>query len=257
MQNQSRAKLIPCLITLLALLCPNFSYSEELLVGKVCPVIHGKLGLGILVFSREWYHDSRSEAGYIPGDNATGVGLEIHFFASDKGDIDQLNMASCNRYRMLQMRTTNARLLHGEKPTQIDVPDNFTSPFYDNSPLEHGYGVHLSPKDSSDKPWDTRPVRASTVGIYDTPYVSDSYGIEGEDIAVSFETCVVCERDQQYDQLLSCGTWSYKRDYMGGMTGWAEPEFEGVQCQVKPSEHYKQVLNGSNRIEYSYWINWR
>lgn len=232
-------------------------FAEELLVGKTCPVFYKQQPIGILVFSREWYHTSRSHPSYTATDNATGVGLEIHFFSNDRGDTEIINLPACDRYRMLQIRTSNARMLPGEKTTQVDVPDYFISPFYDSSPLEHGRGLHLAPADDSDKPWNGRPTRASTVGIYDTPYVSDAWGIWGYNIDVQFETCVVCERDQQYDELLSCGNWGYRRDFMGGMTGWAEPVFQPVQCQTTPSPGYKETLNGSNRVEYSYWINWR
>ncbi|MGH1463445.1 MAG: hypothetical protein ACRBB6_15585 [Neptuniibacter sp.] len=231
--------------------------SADLEVGKICPVLYQKEPIGHLVFSKEWYHSGRSDASYTPRDNATGVGLEIHLFNNQTGHLSGQNIAQCDRYRLIQIRRTNARLFRGEKKVQIDVPDHFLDPFYDSSPLEHGYGVHQTPKDSQDKPWQGRPVRSSTVAIYDTPYVSDSYGIEGKDITVQFETCVVCERDRQYDNVLSCGSWGYKREYMGGMTGWAEPDFTGVQCHVKPSEQFQHTLNNSNRIEYSYWINWR
>jgi hypothetical protein len=232
-------------------------FAADLEVGKVCPVTYQKEPIGHLVFSKEWYHSGRSDASYIPKDDATGVGLEIHLFNNDAGHLKGQNIAHCDRYRLIQIRKTNARLFSGEKHVQIDVPDHFLDPFYDNAPLEHGYGVHHTPLDDEDKPWNGRPVRASTVAIYDTPYVSDSYGVEGQDLAVNFETCVVCERDRQYDNVLSCGSWGYKREYMGGMTGWAEPEFTGVQCKAKPSEQFQHTLNHSNRIEYSYWINWR
>jgi hypothetical protein len=231
--------------------------AADLEVGKICPVTYQKEPIGLLVFSREWYHSGRSDASYIPRDNATGVGLEIHLINNVSGHLEGQNIAHCDRYRIIQIRKTNTRLFTGEKPLQIDVPDHFLDPFYDSAPLEHGYGVHQTPADDDDKPWRGRPVRASTVAIYDTPYVSDSYGIEGEDINVQFETCSVCERDRQYDNVLSCGNWGYKREYMGGMTGWAEPEFTGVQCKTEPSEQFKNTLNNSNRIEYSYWINWR
>lgn len=231
--------------------------AADLEVGKVCPVIYQKEPIGHLVFSKEWYHSGRSDASYIPKDDATGVGLEIHLFNNQTGHLRGQNIAQCDRYRLIQIRKTNARLFSGEKNLQIDVPDHFLDPFYDNAPLEHGYGVHQTPLDDKDKPWNGRPVRASTVGIYDTPYVSDYFGVEGQDIDVNFETCVVCERDHRYDNVLSCGSWGYKREYMGGMTGWAEPEFTGVQCKAKPSEQFQNTLNLSNRIEYSYWINWR
>ncbi len=231
--------------------------AQDLLVGKSCPVSYKKRQVGTLVFSREWYHSSRSDAHYTPGDNATGIGLEIHFFSNDVGDIRILNLPNCDRYRMLQIRKSNARMLPGEHLSQIDVPDQFTAPFYDHSPLEHGRGVHLTPDDTRDKPWSGRPVRASTVSIYDTPYVSDAWGREGHNINISFETCVVCQRNHRYDELLSCGTWGYQRHYMGGMTGWAEPEFVPPKCLSTPSKGFQQTLNDSNRIEYSYWINWR
>lgn len=231
--------------------------SAELVVGKVCPVIYQSENIGSLVFSKEWYHSSRSNARYIAGDNATGIGLEIHLFNNTKGHLTGNNIAQCDRYRILQIRQTNSRLLPGEKPVQIDVPDGFTNPFYDNAPLEHGYGMHPTPEDSDDKPWSGRPMRASTVAIYDTPYVSDAYGIEGQDIRVSFETCIICERETTYDKLLSCGTWGYEREYMGGMTGWTEPEFTGVQCNVQASKTFRHTLESSNRIEYNYWLSWR
>lgn len=245
-----------CLALSVLTISPSVS-AAELLVGKTCPVYYQQQPVGFLVFSREWYHTSRSHPSYTATDNSTGVGLEIHFFSNDRGDVDILNLPDCDRYRMLQIRTSNARMLPGEKTIQVDVPDSSTSPFYDSSPLEHGRGVHLAPPDDTDKPWTGRPTRASTVAIYDTPYVSDAWGVWGDNIDVSFETCVVCERDQQYDELLSCGNWGYRRTFMGGMTGWAEPEFQPVQCQATASELYRQTLNASNRIEYSYWINWR
>ncbi len=231
--------------------------AEELLVGKVCPVMYQNENVGILVFSREWYHSSRDHAAYVPSDNATGVGLEIHLFANDTGAVEGQNLARCDRYRLLQVRSTNARLFDGESAVQVDVPDGFDNPFYDNAPLEHGYGVHSAPADDRDKPWQGRPQRASTVAIYDTPYVSDNYGVDGRNIDVMFETCVVCERDDQYDAVLACGNWGYRRDYMGGMTGWAEPEFLGVTCQQEPSQQFYQTLDRSHRIDYSYWIEWR
>jgi len=234
-----------------------FSSAEELLVGKACPVSYKKENIGILVFSKEWYHSSRDNASYIPRDNATGIGLEIHLFASKHGHLRGSNLAQCSRYRLLQIRSTTARLFDGEQAVQIDIPDGFNDPFYDNSPLEHGYGSHMTPIDDRDKPWQGQHSRTSTVAIYDTPYVSDAYGIEGENIDVTFETCVVCERELSYDTILACGTWGYTREYMGGQTGWAEPEFAGVQCNDEPSETFQQILDGSNRVDYSFWINWR
>ncbi|MBN1005117.1 hypothetical protein [Amphritea pacifica] len=238
-------------------LIPAQLTAEELLVGKTCPVTFQNQAVGILVFSRAWYHSSRSNAAYIPGDNATGVGLEIHFFSNDAGDTEQLNLPNCDRYRILQVRHSNTRMVPGEHSSQIDVPEQFLAPFYDNDPLEYGRGVHQVPADDHDKPWHGRPVRASTVAIYDTPFVSDFWGTEGENIDVRFETCVVCQRDLHYDALLSCGQWGYQRSYMGGMTGWAEPEFQPVQCLPQPTERFKTTLNNSNRIEYNYWLHWR
>lgn len=231
--------------------------AAELEVGKVCPVKFQQRDLGILVFSRAWYHSGRTQAAYQASDNATGVGLEIHLFTSPEGQLSGTNQAQCDRYRMLQVRTTNTKLDPGERASQIDVPPHFNHPFYDSPPLEHGYGVHQTPEDHQDKPWQGRPVRASTVSIYDTPYVSDSYGKDGEDIRVRFETCVVCSRESQYDSLLSCGRWGYTREFMGGMTGWAEPEFTGVQCLLDPSDSFKTTLDESARLEYSFWLNWR
>ncbi|MBV1786619.1 hypothetical protein KQ940_00965 [Marinobacterium sp. D7] len=231
--------------------------AEELNVGKICPVLYRQQSVGILAFSQEWYHSFRQDARYIASDNATGVGLEIHFLTNASGDIRGQNSASCDRYRILQVRKTSARLFDGEEAVQIDVPDGFTSPFYDNPGLEHGYGTHLAPEDDHDKPWTGRPVRASTVAIYDTPFVSARFGVEGQDIEVDFETCVVCQRSQGYDSVLSCGRWGYRREYIDGMTGWSEAEFTGVQCESLPSELFQQTLRNSSRIEYSYWINWR
>ncbi|GGB90986.1 hypothetical protein GCM10011352_16290 [Marinobacterium zhoushanense] len=231
--------------------------AEELTVGKICPVLYREQSVGILAFSREWYHSAREDARYIPGDNSTGVGLEIHFLANATGNIQGQNSASCDRYRILQVRKTTARLFDGEEAVQIDVPEGFNSPFYDNPGLEHGYGTHLAPEDDRDKPWSGRPIRASTVAIYDTPFVSARFGIEGEDIDVSFETCVVCQRNQGYDNVLSCGRWGYRREFIDSMSGWSEAEFKSVQCEVTPSAQFQQTLRNSSRIEYSYWINWR
>nr|WP_231517036.1 hypothetical protein [Marinobacterium lacunae] len=249
----------PGLLLALSLLSslPSSTRAEDLYVGKVCPVLYREQSVGVLAFSQEWYHAGRTDARYIPGDNATGVGLEIHFFTNATGDIKGQNSASCSRYRMLQVRRTTARLYDGEKAVQIDVPNEFSSPFYDNEPLEYGHGTHLTPVDNRDKPWGGRPVRTSTVAIYDTPFVSGRFGIEGQDIEVGFETCVVCQREPGYDSILSCGNWGYRREYIDSMSGWSEAEFNGVQCAAEPSELFKQTLQNSNRIEYSYWINWR
>lgn len=238
-------------------LLSSAALAEQLKIGKICPVTYQQEPIGMLIFSKAWYHSSRSDAKYTPGDNATGIGLEIHLKNRFSGQIEGLNIAACDRYRILQIRTTTARLHVGESKTQIDIPDGFDNPFYDNSPLEHGYGLHQTPIDDSDKPWQGRVDRDSAVAIYDTPYVSDSYGIEGEHIEVDFETCAVCERNDQYDTVLACGQWGYQRDYMGGMTGWTEPEFKGVQCAAKPSQTFIDTLIQSHRVDYSYWINWR
>ncbi|MGB0733628.1 MAG: hypothetical protein ACPGPF_07675, partial [Pontibacterium sp.] len=147
----------------------TYTSAAELLVGKYCPVSFEQENLGLLVFSKEWFHSGRHNASYIASDNATGIGIEIHFFASAKGHINATNTANCSRYRLLQSRQTNARLFFGESAYAIDAPDNFDDPFYDSSPLEHGYGSHQTPTDDKDKPWQGRHSRASTVAIYDTP----------------------------------------------------------------------------------------
>lgn len=235
---------------------------NELLLNKVCPVSSPTPSLtqesiGILAFSQHWYHDGGDNAAYQARDNATGVGIEIHFLANDNGFVKGRNVENCQRYRIIQLRQTNIKNLVNELPVQIDIPNTFSLPFYDNHTLEHGHGMHKTPKDNQDKPWAQSVMRASSVAIYDTPYVSDAYGTEGEDIRVTFETCVVCQREQGYDQLLSCGSWGFQRDYMGGMTGWAEPEFIPVQCSVKPSDLYLTTLDNTERIDYRYWLDWR
>lgn len=242
-----------------ALLAGPLTEASELLVGKSCPVsaAQDKTPLGFLVISQPWFHSSRSQAAYIAGDNATGIGVEIHFFAGQQGATDGINRARCSRYRLLQVRTTTARLFAGEKPVQIDVPDEAVQPFYDNEPLEHGYGTHRTPADAEDKPWQGRPMRASTVALYDTPYVSDNYGIEGKPIRTTFETCVVCERDQGYDSLLSCASWGYQRDYLNEETGWTEPELLPLTCLARPSQRFTATLGQSNRVAYNYWLDWR
>lgn len=234
--------------------------ADTLTVGKSCPVFSQSASpsqVGILAFSQPWYHSGRTDARYVAGDNATGIGLEIHFFANTQGTVKGLNKAACNRYRLLQIRKTTAQLFEGEKAIQIDIPDEAYTPFYDNSPMEHGYGTHQTPMDDLDKPWSGRPVRASTVAIYDTPYVSDSYGVEGQHIRTEFETCVICERDMGYDSLLSCGTWGYQRDYLNEETGWTEPEIIPVECLQKPSDRFRQTLESSNQVAYHYWLQWR
>lgn len=235
----------------------EWAYSEELLVGKVCPVSHQSQSLGHLVVSVPWFHMGREGAAYQAMDDATGIGVEIHFFANQQGDVRHRNVSRCDRYRILQVRHTTARLFDGERVLQIDVPDQQLDPFFDSDPLEYGRGTHLTPVDDRDKPWKGRLLRASTVAIYDTPYVGDSFGVEGEHITVRFETCTVCERDKTYDSILSCAHWGYQRDFMGGFTGWTEPEALPMSCEVEPSTAFKDVLDGSNRIAYTYWINWR
>jgi len=244
-------------VVFLALLLSPAISAAPLQVGTRCPVTTDSEPLGELIFSRAWFHSSRSNAAYIASDNATGIGLEVHFIASQSGQIGGVNLAQCQRYRMLQTRLTSARLFSREQPLQLDVPEEFTLPFYDQAPLEHGRGKHLTPVDSSDKPWQGQVTRDATLSIYDTPYVSDSYGIEGRHIQVQFETCLVCQRDDQYDSLLACGRWGYQRDYMGGQTGWAEPEFQGVSCLAKPSATLDVAIENSPQIEYRYWLDWR
>lgn len=233
------------------------SDTQELWVAKACPVSYQNEAIGILVFSKEWYHNGRQNASYQAFDNATGVGVEIHFFNNRRGALKQQNRAQCDRYRLLQVRNANLRIDDGSQPIQIDVPSQFAEPFYDNYPLEHGYGTHLSPADVSDKPWPISPVRASTVALYDTPYASDHFGIEGQPISVMFETCVVCQRDNQYDSLLACGSWGYQRDYMGGYVGWSEPEYIGPQCLEQPSQAFKDTLDHQENFDYRYWLHWR
>lgn len=245
-----------------ALLQPMTAHAEDdtLTVGKACPVYadsHEKTQVGTLAFSQPWYHSGRTDARYIPGDNATGIGIEIHFFSNETGQVTGNNIASCNRYRLVQIRQTSARLFDGESAVQIDIPEQAPTPFYDSPPMEHGYGTHLTPLDDSDKPWIGRPVRASTVAIYDTPYVSDSYGIEGQHIRTRFETCVVCERDQSYDSVLSCGSWGFQRDYLNEETGWTEPDLLPMRCLGQPSPQFRQTLEQSNQVAYSFWLHWR
>ncbi|MCE2595694.1 hypothetical protein K6Y31_12815 [Motilimonas cestriensis] len=246
-----------CLVLMMLWLNLSSAWAEDLLVGKSCPVSFQNQPLGILVFSKEWYHNGRERASYTPYDNATGVGIEIHFLSNQAGGLKQQNVARCDRYRLLQIRRSNLRLSEDEQPMQIDVPHQFEEPFYDHAPLEHGYGTHASPIDINDKPWPIRPMRASTVALYDTPYASDHYGKEGEPINVMFETCVVCQREDQYDNLLACGSWGYQRDYMGGYVGWSEPEFIHPQCLSQPSHNFKHTLDQQQMVDYRYWLDWR
>ncbi|GLS90084.1 hypothetical protein GCM10007916_11510 [Psychromonas marina] len=247
------------IIKALSILCLSFNVVAEVLqVSKVCPVTQSdNQPLGLLVLSEFWFHSGRSNASYIANDDATGIGVEIHFFSNDNGQLDKSNFAQCDQYRILQVRKTNSLLNQGELPVQIDIPPFFEQPFYDNRPLEHGYNTHFTPIDSSDKPWLTQTSRASTLAIYDTPYVSDAYGLDGEDIRVEFETCVVCQRQLGFDQLLSCATWGYQRDYLDEETGWTEPEVIAPQCLSQASELFKDTLEGNLVVEYRYWLDWR
>lgn len=246
-----------CLFALAALSFCNASLAQDLILNKACPVTYNNSAIGILTFSQPWYHNARMQASYTSFDNATGVGVEIHFFSNSQGEIKETNLAQCDRYRLLQIRSSNLKLNPDESAIQIDVPEQFSEPFYDNPPLEHGSGMHLTPVDVDDKPWQTRTMRASTVALYDTPYASDHYGRDGKPIKVEFETCVVCQRDNQFDTLLSCGQWGYQRDYMGGYVGWSEPEFIGPRCLNQASASFKTTLEQQNQFEYRYWLDWR
>jgi hypothetical protein len=232
--------------------------ANTLQVGKVCTVVNANNNqLGLLVLSDFWFHSGRNNASYIATDNSTGIGVEIHFFSNKVGQLSHRNLERCNKYRVLQVRKTNSQLNAGEHPIQVDIPAYFEQPFYDNSPLEFGYKTHKTPIDNSDKPWFSRSVRASTIAIYDTPYVSDAYGIDGQDIRVEFETCIVCQRDQSFDQLLSCATWGYQRDYLNEETGWTEPDILTPQCLAHASEQFKTTLETSLIVDYQYWLDWR
>ena len=235
----------------------NDAKASELEVGKVCPVAYRDNVVGNLIVSTPWYHSSRLEAAYVAMDNATGIGVEIHFFTNVDGDTRYRNIAECDRFRLLQTRQSNARLMTGEKAVQLDIPNQFNTPFSDNAPLEHGRGSHLTPYDDKDKPWFGRVGRASTVALYDTPYVSDGYGVEGDDITIQFQTCVVCERDVGFDNVLSCVDWGYSREYMGGMTGWAEPDLLPMQCHLRAPETLEETLESAHQVSYQYWLNWR
>ena len=242
--------------------------AQELLPDKICPVIFPAANdissqanvLGLLVISRAWFHNSGQLAGYIAKDDATGIGVEIHFFANSKGQVSGNNIAQCDRYRLLQVRASNIKRLWGEEAVQIDVPDNNDLPFYDNQLLEHGYGSHQTPIDNDDKPWDARPSRASTVAIYDTPFTGDSMGMDGRDIKVEFETCVVCQRDNAIDSLLSCINWGYQRDLLEPfgqqLTSWSEPDILERQCRLRASELFISTLDNSHRIEYLSGLDW-
>lgn len=245
-------------ILLFISILPNGLSADELQINKVCPVsFPNSESLGILVLSDFWFHSGRDNASYIATDNATGIGVEIHFFSNHEGHLKTQNIAQCDKYRFLQVRETNSLLNAGELPVQIDTPAFFQQPFYDSSPLEFGYNTHFTPTDNSDKPWGARNTRASTVAIYDTPYVSDAYGVEGQHIQVNFETCVICQRKQGFDQLLSCATWGYQREYLNAETGWTEPDIIKPHCLLQASEQFKKTLEESAAIEYRYWLDWR
>ena len=241
---------------LFLLLLATQALADELIVGKICPVTTENNALGILAFSQPWYHDGGGRAHYQARDDATGIGVEIHFFPNDTGALAGSNLARCDRYRLLQIRQSNALPLSSQAQWQLDIPANLQQPFYDQPPLEHGYGTHQTPIDNRDKPWSNRPMRASNVAIYDTPYVSDRYGTNGRDIVVSFETCVICQRAQSFDRLLSCGTWGFTREYVD-INVWAEPELHQMQCLAKPSGQFEATLNDSPLMDYEYWLDWR
>lgn len=230
-------------------------FADDLLVSKTCPVLHKNKSVGILAFSVPWFHNGGSPATYTAKDNDTGIGIEIHFLANKHGLSLKSEKKLCDKYRMLQFRDTSARLLNNEKNVQLDIPKNSLEPFYDALPLEFGHGMHKTPKDTADKPWENRIMRASTIGIYDTPFVSDNYGIEGNDIMVKFETCVVCQKREQIDHILSCGTWGFNREYMGGMTAWSEPEAYPIKCINKPKKEHLDVLKNSKFTAYNHLFN--
>ncbi len=230
--------------------------ADELVLSKVCPVMFESQQIGILTLSIPWFHNGREQASYTALDDATGIGIEIHYFNNKLG-VEQQQLGFCQHYRLLQVRESNAILNSDESQIQIDVPSIFSEPFYDNAPLEFGRGTHLTPIDANDKPWQGRVVRSSTVALYDTPYISDAYGVEGQDIVVNFETCLVCQNDNDIDYLLSCARWGYVREYMGGMTGWSEPEVLPSTCQIKPSPQFVNTLEQDTKHDYLYWFSWR
>lgn len=245
-----------CTYTLLSTCVLNAGFAQDLEVSRVCPVYHKQHSLGVLAFSNHWYHSGRTQASYIAADDATGVGIEIHWFNSELGVLDQANKASCDRYRIIQSRSTNAKLFDNEQALQIDVPSDIETPFYDQVPMEFGRGTHHTPKDTQDKPWEQAPVRASTLAVYDTPFISDAFGFEGEHITVTFETCLVCQRDSQYDTVLACGSWGYQRDFIDEMYGWAEPEFTPVSCTDTPKLLMTAIEN-THQLDYPFWLGWR
>lgn len=249
-------KMLTLFVSSTMLLLNTQVIAEDLLVGKVCPVIADQQKIGIIALSIPWFHNGREDASYTALDDATGVGIEIHYFNNQDGQLKQKE-GVCERYRLLQVRETNAILDPGEQAIQIDVPNTFIHPFYDKAPLEFGRGTHLTPIDSADKPWNGQIVRSATVSLYDTPYISDAYGKEGEDIIVKFETCLVCQNENSVDKLLSCAHWGYVREYMGGMTGWSEPEVLDNKCTEKPTEQFLTALEQDTHHDYFYWFSWR
>lgn len=231
--------------------------AQELLVSKACPVVYNNKNIGILAFSIPWYHNGGTQASYIAKDNATGVGIEIHFLVNENGVYNTVQKKLCDQYRIMQFRNTNAKLPINEDSVQLDIPFSHGEPFYDAPPLEFGHGMHETPLDHQDKPWNNTIMRASTVAIYDTPFVSDSYGIEGKNIEVKFETCVVCRKFKSLDKILACGSWGFNREYMGGMTAWSEPEADPIKCFDSPKKEHLEVLNNSKLVSYKEGIDWK
>jgi len=244
-------------IWIFAILISFSAIAEDLLVTKTCPVLHNKSKIGILAFSIPWFHNGGSQASYIAKDNATGIGIEIHFLVNSEGLAHNQKSLACDKYRILQFRNTNAKLPSDQTKIQLDIPINSVEPFYDSFPLEFGHGMHKTPSDMRDKPWINSVMRASTVAIYDTPFVSDNYGVEGENIEVTFETCVVCQQFKAVDIILSCGTWGFNREYMGGMTAWSEPEAYPIKCSSELNNEYIKVLKNTKHISYKYGLDWK
>ena len=77
---------------ILSLLFSAVSYSDSLQVGKICQVKNDRdQDLGLLVISEFWFHSGRENASYIAADNATGIGVEIHFFNNQFGQLTKKN----------------------------------------------------------------------------------------------------------------------------------------------------------------------
>ena len=237
-------------LSLLILVSIN-SQAQDLLVSKACPVFFNNHKIGLLAFSIPWYHDGGTNASYIAKDDSTGIGIEVHFLVNQNG-----KKKRCDRYRMIQFRSTNAKLDPEQEALELDIPKNNKQPFYDAEPLEFGHGMHLTPTDTTDKPWNTRIMRASAIAIYDTPYVSDYYGIKGQNIIVKFNTCVVCQKYDGLDTILSCGSWGFNREYMGGMTAWSEPEADKVKCHTSPGSKQLNILKNTKLVTYQYGKDW-